>query len=135
MQSAQFNMARQAASARAAAYNAQMRPVRLANASRVRAEKIARRTARTEFRIAKLEAAKKEQQAFLAKARTWTDSTGSHRVLAVLVDATDVAVKLRKQDGDVIAVPLERLSSPDQSWVASAVDEKRGEKAVMLVSL
>ncbi len=71
----------------------------------------------------------------MAKARTWTDSSGSHEVLAVLVDATDVAVKLRKQDGDVIAVPLERLSTSDQSWVASAVGDKRGEKAVMLVSL
>ncbi len=40
MQTAQINMARQAAAASAAAYSAQMRPVRLANASRVRAKKL-----------------------------------------------------------------------------------------------
>ncbi len=134
MQNAQFAMARQAAIAQANAYNARMRPVRLANASRVRQQRLAMREARKEIRIAKLEAQRHEEQEFLAKARTWTDVTGNHQVIAVLADANAWGVKLQKKDGSTVNVPMERLSSPDQTVVAAVI--ARGiDNGVMLAGL
>ena len=133
-QTARFNMARQAAIAQTNAYNAAMRPIRLAKANRIRQQKLAQRQARAEIRIAKLEAKRRYQQEFLAKARTWTDSTGKHTVTAILADANDWGVRLKKEDGSFVNVAYDRLSSPDQVWVASVRgdDSKNG---VMLARL
>jgi len=53
-----------------------------------------------------------------AVSRTWTDSTGNYRVRATFVEVKDGRVQLRKTDGTVIGVPLERLSETDQQWIA-----------------
>lgn len=96
MQSAQFSFARQAAVAQANAYNARMYPVRLAKANQIRQQRLAFRESRKEIRLAKLEAQRQQEREFLAKARTWTDATGNHKVVAILADANAWGVKLQK---------------------------------------
>lgn len=121
MQSAQFSMARQTAVAQANAYNARMHPIRLAKANRMREQRLAFRNARKEIRIAKLEAQRQQEREFLVKARRWTDSTGNHEIVAILADANAWGVKLQKKDGSTVNVPMEKLSSPDQTMVASVI--------------
>jgi len=50
--------------------------------------------------------------------RTWTDTTGSFRVEAQLVDRGQGTVTLEKRGGETIDVPLERLSEADRSYLA-----------------
>jgi len=50
--------------------------------------------------------------------RTWVDTTGKFRVRAQLVDVQDGNVRLKKLDGSVISVPIEKLSQADQDWLA-----------------
>lgn len=52
-----------------------------------------------------------------ADVRTWTDSTGAYTVQAELVDETAGTVRLRRTDGRVVSLPLERLSAADQTYV------------------
>lgn len=62
----------------------------------------------------------------LAFARTWKSSDGVYSVDAEYVGAKDGKVSLRKPNGDVIEVPLARLSAEDQAYVAKqavATDE------------
>ncbi len=54
-----------------------------------------------------------------AEARTWKDSTGKYTVEAEFVGVQGGQVQLRKPDGSVIAVPLERLSEADRRHVQS----------------
>jgi hypothetical protein len=49
--------------------------------------------------------------------RTWTDSTGNFRVQAMLRDFDDGTVSLEKEDGEVIRLPIDRLSPVDQQYV------------------
>jgi hypothetical protein len=49
--------------------------------------------------------------------RTWTDSTGQHRVMAVFGGVAFGKVILRKADGTTRSVPIERLSEEDQEWI------------------
>ena len=49
--------------------------------------------------------------------RTWTDRTGTYRVEAEFLSYGAGEVKLRKSSGEVLAVPIERLSDEDQHWV------------------
>ncbi len=59
--------------------------------------------------------------------RTWTDATGKYRVEAELIDFTDGVVRLQKEDEQVIALPLEKLSPADQRFLERkpAGDESR----------
>jgi hypothetical protein len=59
------------------------------------------------------------------KPRTWTDATGSFTVEAVFVDLSDGKVRLKKTDGRVITVELEKLSSADQQVVRSLSKQKK----------
>ena len=127
----QLNAMRQRAAIQAAERNAKLQPIRLANAQRVRAEKVARREARKQVMLAKMEAKKRETAEFLANARTWTDSSGDYETQAVFVDANESLVRMRKQDGAVVDVPINRLSSPDRIWIATNV-RPTGSNAVML---
>ncbi len=52
-----------------------------------------------------------------AWARTWTDSTGEYQVEAEYAGLSDGVVKLKKPDGNLIEVPLERLSESDRAYV------------------
>ncbi len=53
-----------------------------------------------------------------AFARTWKSSDGVYSLDAEYVGAKDGKVSLRKPNGDVIEVPLARLSAEDQAYVA-----------------
>ena len=55
--------------------------------------------------------------------RTWTDSTGKHQVEAAFVCFDGGKVRLKKKDGKEIAVPLARLSEPDQEFAKKQLAE------------
>ena len=65
---------------------------------------------------AKAEAAKKAA-AEKSKWRTWTDASGEHKIEAKYGGVVAGKVKLIKQDGTTIMVPLEKLSDEDQKWI------------------
>ena len=48
--------------------------------------------------------------------RTWTDSTGKHKIEATFLGIEDNKVKLHRTDGKELAVPLDRLSKADQEF-------------------
>lgn len=52
-----------------------------------------------------------------AKMRKWTDATGSFSVNAKLVSDEDGNIKLEKEDGRVITLPLTKLSDEDQTYL------------------
>jgi hypothetical protein len=52
-----------------------------------------------------------------APARTWTDSTDKHSIEADLVDVRDGTVRLKKENGNVITLPVEKLSDEDQKFL------------------
>ena len=54
-----------------------------------------------------------------AHARTWTDSTGTYKTEAELVDFQNGIVRLKKVDGTIVSLPIERLSQADQQFVRS----------------
>jgi len=62
-----------------------------------------------------MEQAKREAEE-KAKWRTWT--SGKHTVYAKFAGQIGDTVKLEKEDGTVIDVPAERLSSADKLWIA-----------------
>lgn len=67
------------------------------------------------------------------QAREWTDSTGKHNVKAELVDFDNATVVMRRvPDGELLAVPLDRLSKADQRYLKSVEgtqSHKAGKKA------
>jgi tetratricopeptide (TPR) repeat protein len=54
-----------------------------------------------------------------AEARKWSDTTGSIQVEAELVKVADGRVYLRKADGKIATVPLDKLSPKDQEFINS----------------
>jgi len=52
--------------------------------------------------------------------RMWTDSTGKFNVRAKLISVLDGKVKLEKEDGRIIELPIQRLSEADQQLVRSS---------------
>ncbi|NND98014.1 MAG: hypothetical protein HKN47_11865 [Pirellulaceae bacterium] len=128
----QHNLLRQQSAAQIANYHAKMKPLRIARATKMREDKVAAREARSQIRIAKLEAKKREQQSFLAKARTWRDQSGEFELQAILVDANGWGVKLRKQTGAMVNVPIDRLSSSDQSYVARVIADRIQDGAMFV---
>ena len=66
--------------------------------------------------------------------RTWNDATGAFSVEAQFVGVKEGKVMLKKADGKIVAVPLDRLSKEDQDFVAEhpqpGEPAARGERAV-----
>ena len=62
--------------------------------------------------------------------RNWTDATGRFSVVAELLEVTPDAVRLKKEDGRVISVPIAQLSENDRHFVTSLKDgpEKAGKE-------
>ena len=63
---------------------------------------------------------KREQAAKEAKARTartWTDSSGQYHVKAKFRGMANRVVKLELEDGNIISLPLEKLSDDDQECI------------------
>ncbi len=54
-------------------------------------------------------------------AREWSDSTGQFRIEAELHAVTSEGVQLRKPTGEIVTVPLTRLSAADQRYAQTAV--------------
>ncbi len=51
-------------------------------------------------------------------ARTWSDTTGSYKIEAVLVSQDGTGVQLRRIDnGEIVTVPLEKLSAGDREYL------------------
>lgn len=52
-------------------------------------------------------------------ARTWTDSTGKYKLRATLAeyDVDGGQVKLKKSDGSVVTMQVDKLSEADQAWL------------------
>ena len=61
----------------------------------------------------------------LLLARTWTDRSGSFSVEAELVEYADGIAVLKKEDGTVIRVPLNKLSFDDQKWLREELKRRR----------
>jgi len=53
--------------------------------------------------------------------RTWTDSTGKHKIEAEFVELTSEGVKLKKADGKTVVIPLKKLSPADQQHVEELI--------------
>jgi len=53
-----------------------------------------------------------------AWAREWGDATGKYTIEATFVDYNDGNVRLKKQDGSMVSVPLSKLRLADQQFVA-----------------
>ena len=49
--------------------------------------------------------------------RAWTDSTGKHTIQAEFVEFKEGKVRLRKQNGKVVTIPIEKLSDADRELV------------------
>jgi len=72
----------------------------------------------------------KEEPGGVALSRIWTSSSGEHTVEAEMVDFKDGKVRLKKTDGKVITLPMEKLSKADQELVRSiAVTTPRSDKS------
>jgi hypothetical protein len=62
----------------------------------------------------------------MALARTWTDSTGKYKIEGEFVWLADGQVDIRRDDGKLVRIPLEKLSEADQQRVrksAKSADE------------
>lgn len=66
-----------------------------------------------------------------AEMRIWTDNTGKHRVEAELIAVENESVRLRRDDGKEIALPLKRLSRADRDFVADIDHEEIGTQPDM----
>jgi len=64
----------------------------------------------------------------IKKLRTWTNSTGKFKVSAYLLKSDSSSVQLKTEDGNVVTLPLTKLSRADQDWlIAQSTSEPSGE--------
>jgi hypothetical protein len=57
---------------------------------------------------------------FAYERRQWTDAAGKYQVTAQLVDYKDGQVTLKREDGGLVTLPIEKLSREDQLFLQSA---------------
>ena len=57
--------------------------------------------------------------------RTWESADGKFKTRAMLVEQVNQTVRLRKEDGKVVIVPLDRLSAEDREYVRRQGDLPR----------
>jgi hypothetical protein len=76
--------------------------------------------------IAGWEAAQAQDGTAEPPARTWTSGTG-HTITATL-HKVEMVVQLKKEDGAIVSVPLEKLSEADQEFVKQWLAGARGER-------
>jgi len=60
-----------------------------------------------------------------AQVCTWTDSTGKHTTRAELLSLASNTAELRKESGDIVAVPVDRLSEQDQLFARLLVASEK----------
>ena len=51
--------------------------------------------------------------------RTWVDATGKYKIEAELVSHENGSVKLKRRDGTVVTLPIEKLSAEDREYLES----------------
>jgi len=59
-----------------------------------------------------------------ALARKWTSSNGKFSVEADLIEVKDGNVRLKRQNGKVVTVPVSKLSKADRNYLAAKAKEK-----------
>lgn len=64
-------------------------------------------------------AAEKAEQDKKERTRTWADATGEYTVHAEFRGYTAGKVKLKKDDGTVVTLEIDKLSEEDQKWIKS----------------
>ncbi len=60
--------------------------------------------------------------------RTWSDSTGKYTTEAQFVEFKDGKVQLRKRDGTVVFLPVERLSQADKDYVNDLIKAQHQQR-------
>ena len=60
--------------------------------------------------------------------RTWTDVSGKHQITASFLSLDDGQVRLRKEDGTEITLPLEKLSENDVAYIHSQEEKARNQE-------
>ena len=60
----------------------------------------------------------------LTPSRTWRDRSGKYSVVAALVSFDDKEVRLKKENGKVVSVPIRRLDKESQRLI----DQLRAER-------
>ena len=60
--------------------------------------------------------------------RIWTDASRQYRTKATFVDYTDGIVRLKKSDGKVVSVPIDKLSAFDRQYAFSIAKEAKSLK-------
>jgi hypothetical protein len=63
-----------------------------------------------------------------AIARVWSDATGQYKVEGDLIAFNDEQVVLQRADGDLGAVPIEKLSQADREYLASKEADEAARK-------
>jgi len=58
-----------------------------------------------------------ESQVPAQKSRTWTDASGAHKIEAVMVKQSGDVVELKKSDGAIVKIPIDKLSAADQEFL------------------
>jgi beta-lactamase regulating signal transducer with metallopeptidase domain len=74
---------------------------------------------------AKTTAAKEEEDGettITLPMRTWRDASGTYKVRAAFIEIVDNKVKLKRADGQVISVPLKKLSKVDQDFAKARAE-------------
>ena len=64
-------------------------------------------------------------------AQEWSDATGKFKVEADLSEMTGATVRLRKPSGEIVSLPLARLSKPDQEFIAKAANLATEARSVL----
>ncbi len=62
------------------------------------------------------------------ESRTWTDSSGKHKIEATFTEIKDGKVHLKKTDGTVAKIPLDKLSPSDQRLARKFSGEAVGDE-------
>jgi S1-C subfamily serine protease len=61
--------------------------------------------------------------------RQWTDNTGKHRIEAEFVEQRGNVVRLKRPDGSVFELPLDRLSTDDQDFIRKTAPSATNKSA------
>lgn len=59
------------------------------------------------------------------RSRTWTDITGKYTTEAELAGFDDVTVRLKKSNGSVVSVPIDKLSQSDRDYLSKNATRHR----------
>ncbi|MGD0384339.1 MAG: SHD1 domain-containing protein, partial [Thermoguttaceae bacterium] len=70
----------------------------------------------------------------IAFARKWTDSNGKFSVEAEYVEFKDGKVHLKKQDGKIIMIPIEKFSESDQKFVKRQSSDLPSKRLINLIN-